>query len=157
VLGPSDLLERVLPLDHDVDRARTMDAFLRERAPAPDPTYERLLDLVAVMLADRSLTTVEAVTERTGVSLRTLQRLFRRYVGVGPKWMLRRFRLHDAVSMIDAGDRRDLASLAHELGWYDQAHFTGEFTDLIGVPPSEYAGRAPVSPGRGGAAGPRAG
>ena len=75
------------------------------------------------------------------MSERTLQRLFRRYVGVGPKWVLQRARLHDAVDRIDAGRVTDLASLALELGWFDQAHFTRDFTALVGQSPAAYAGR----------------
>ena len=124
-----------------------LEAFLRGRAPGPDPRYDQVLAVVADMLADRSLTRVEDVTERHGIPLRTLQRLFRRYVGVGPKWALQRYRLHDAVTLIDAGQVVDLAELAASLGWYDQAHFTREFTALVGLPPARYAARpAPTAP-----------
>ena len=77
----------------------------------------------------------------TRMSERTLQRLFRRYVGVGPKWVLQRARLHDAVDRIDTGRAADLATLAVELGWFDQAHFTREFTALVGQSPAAYAAR----------------
>ena len=76
------------------------------------------------------------------MSERTLQRLFRRHVGVGPKWVLQRARLHDAVDRIDRGGVRDLAALAVELGWFDQAHFTRDFTALVGQSPAAYARRA---------------
>ena len=34
-----------------------------------------------------------------------------------------------------------LADLAHRWGWYDQAHFTRDFTSLVGVSPGEYRDR----------------
>ncbi|WP_082599459.1 AraC family transcriptional regulator [Nocardioides sp. Root151] len=136
-----DLLRDVLGESSDAVRAEVMDAFLLERLPAPDPAYDRVIAIVAGLVADSSLVTVEQVAERFHVSVRTLQRLFRRYVGVGPKWVLRRHRLHDAVTLIDAGEYADLADLSARLGWFDQAHFTREFTDLVGVPPGEYADR----------------
>jgi AraC-like DNA-binding protein len=52
--------------------------------------------------------------------------------------VLRRFRLHDAQLMLDAGAAGDLADLAVRLGWFDQAHFTRDFTTAVGVPPREY-------------------
>ncbi|MDF2090882.1 helix-turn-helix domain-containing protein [Knoellia sp. 3-2P3] len=133
------LREAVLEADTDEERVLVMDAFLMARRPGADAAYERLLDVVAGMLADPALVSVEAVCHRYGVSVRTLQRLFRRYVGVGPKWVLRRYRLHDAVALIDAGEGHDLAALATRLGWYDQAHFTRDFTEVVGRPPSRYA------------------
>lgn len=140
-----DLQAAVLAEDDDAARVHLLDDFLMARRPAADPAYELLLTIVAGMLADRDLTSVQAVTERYAVPLRTLQRLFRRYVGVGPKWVLQRFRLHDAQSLIDAGRAGDLADLAAQLGWFDQAHFNRDFRDLVGVPPGAYAARAGLS------------
>jgi AraC-like DNA-binding protein len=52
--------------------------------------------------------------------------------------VLRRYRLQDAAAAIDAGEGPDLAALAAELGFADQAHLTRSFTQVIGVPPSVY-------------------
>lgn len=135
------LVHAVLAEESHAARARVMDGFLLSRLPAPDPTYDRVIEIVAELVADPTLVSVEQTAERFGVSVRTLQRLFRRYVGVGPKWVLQRHRLHDAVAMIDAGEAEDLADLAHRLGWFDQAHFTRDFTDLVGRSPRAYAAR----------------
>ena len=42
------------------------------------------------------------IAARHAVSTRTLQRLFRRHVGVGPKWVLRRYRLQEAAEQLAA-------------------------------------------------------
>lgn len=109
----------------------------------PDPRYDELLAIVADMLGDRSLVSVADVGDRHGWSPRSLQRLFTHYVGVGPKWVLARYRMHDAVSDLDGGYDGPLLDLALRYGWYDQAHFTRDFTALVGVTPGAYreAGR----------------
>jgi len=135
------LVGDVLPLDTDRDRAAVADAFLLERLPGRDQRYDEVLDIVRAMQGDPALTSVELVARRHAMSERTLQRLFRRYVGVGPKWVLQRARLHDAVDRIDGGRAGDLAALALELGWFDQAHFTRDFTALVGQSPAAYAAR----------------
>ena len=142
-LGPDAdrLVADVLPLDTDPDRAAVADAFLLERLPGRDERYDEVLDIVRAMQEDPALTSVELVARRHAMSERTLQRLFRRYVGVGPKWVLQRARLHDAVDRIDGGRAGDLAALALELGWFDQAHFTRDFTALVGQSPAAYAAR----------------
>ena len=109
-----------------------------------DPTYARLLAVVADMLQDRALLTVAQVEDRHGVSERTLQRWFSHYVGVGPKWVLARYRMHDVVTELDDGYAGSLADLAARHGWYDQSHFVRDFRALTGVTPGEYA--APVTP-----------
>lgn len=103
-----------------------------------DLRYGQLLEIVADMLADRSLLTVADVATRHGWTARTLQRLFTHYIGVGPKWVFARYRMHDVVTEIDEGYTGTLSDLAHRYGWYDHAHFTRDFTTLIGVTPSHY-------------------
>lgn len=147
LFGPAAITLRDNVIRASDSRPDLLGSFLAERVPGPDPRYDLVLMVVADMLADRCLTRVEDVTARHGIPLRTLQRLFRRYVGVGPKWALQRYRLHDAVTLIDAGEVDDLAGLAASLGWYDQAHFTKEFTALVGVPPARYAARLPGTRG----------
>ena len=117
------------------------EAAVTALVPEPDDRYEQVLAIVADMLADRSLLTVAAVARRHDVAPRTLQRLFHRYVGVGPKWVLARYRMHDLVAEIDAGYDGTITDLAHRYGWYDQAHLTREFTALIGVTPLHYRQR----------------
>jgi AraC-like DNA-binding protein len=106
-----------------------------------DDRYHDVLRIVADMLADRSLVAVADVARRHAITPRTLQRLFTRYVGVGPKWVLARYRMHDVVTEIDKGYRGTLTDLAHRYGWYDQAHFTRDFTALVGVTPGQYRAR----------------
>jgi AraC-like DNA-binding protein len=141
-LDPRRLLAAVLAEDDDEARAAVLDAALAPRAPEPPAAYLELQDLLRRMLADRSLVRVEQVAALAGTSTRSLQRLFATYVGVNPKAVLARYRLQDAAAAIDAGEVTDLAGLAAELGWFDQAHFSRDFRAVVGVPPSAYLARA---------------
>ncbi|MBX6768738.1 MAG: AraC family transcriptional regulator, partial [Actinomadura rubrobrunea] len=82
---------------------------------------------------------VDQAAEALHVSTRTLQRLFAEYVGVAPKWVMRRARLHEAAARADQGDDVDWAALADELGYCDQSHLICDFTATVGVPPARYA------------------
>jgi AraC-like DNA-binding protein len=117
-----------------------MEAFLRARRPAPDPQLGVLADIVRTMLDDPAVVRVDELAARHALSPRTLQRLFRRYVGVSPKWVLQRYRLHEAAERIAAGRDGDWAATALELGYFDQAHFIRDFKALIGASPAQYAG-----------------
>jgi transcriptional regulator GlxA family with amidase domain len=119
------------------------EAFLLERLPAPDPNVERVNRVVDQIMTDRDVTRVADVTDRSGIATRRLQRLFATYVGVTPKWVIRRARLHEAVERLDAGDHLDLAFLARELGYFDQAHFARDFRSAVGRPPTAYARTSP--------------
>ena len=137
----------VLAEPDDAGRAAVADTFLEGLAPEPDAAYLELLELLAEMVHDRTLTRAADVAERASMTPRSLQRLFRRYVGIGPKWVLSRYRLQDAAAAIDAGEVTDLATLAADLGWFDQAHFSRDFREVVGVTPSQYLTEAQQTAG----------
>jgi AraC-like DNA-binding protein len=126
------------------------EAFLRARWPPHDPQVELVGRIVAAMLHDPSISRVDQVTDRFGLTARTLQRLFQRYVGVSPKWVLRRYRLHEAAAALAREQDRPWAEVATDLGYFDQSHFIRDFTAAIGLTPVAYAQacrtqQAPVS------------
>ena len=79
------------------------------------------------------------MAERFDLSVRKLERLFSAFVGVGPKWVIQRYRLHEAAERIAADATLDGATLAFELGYADQAHFIRDFRRLVGKSPAEYS------------------
>lgn len=136
------LADLVFAESEDVRRRAVFEAFLTDHLVAADPQYELVREIIAAMDEDRTLTRVDQVTERFDLPIRKLQRLFRRYVGVGPKWVLRRYRLHDGADLLARGELTELADLSQSLGYFDQAHFSHEFKQQIGLTPAEYAARA---------------
>ena len=98
-------------------------------------------ELVKRITEDQGLQRVAQLAEASGLSERKLQRLFSDYVGVSPKWVMRRARLHEAALRVesDGPTSVDWAALAADLGYADQAHLTRDFTATLGVPPSRYA------------------
>lgn len=143
-LVPNDLADALATLDAAVpdDAALAVaDSALAAHVPEADPAYDLVLTIVADLLADRDLLRVEQVERRHGIGARRLQRLFSRYVGVSPKWVIARFRMHDAVTELDQGYAGPLADLAARHGWYDQAHFARDFAALTGCAPSAYRAR----------------
>ena len=133
------LAERVSAESSDIKRRSIIEDFLIGRMAATDPNYRLVLRIVDAMEQDQELTRVDQVTDRFDIPIRTLQRMFRRYVGAGPKWVLRRYRLQDGADLLARGRIEDLAALATELGYFDQAHFSREFTAEVGMAPLEYA------------------
>ena len=81
---------------------------------------------------------VDDLAARHDVPVRRLQRLFLEYVGVGPKWVIRRYRLQEAVERA-ASAQLSWADLAADLGYSDQAHLVRDFTAVAGVSPAAYA------------------
>lgn len=106
-------------------------------APLPAPVVQ-LRDLVERMERDRSMLRAEDVARESGLDLRALQRRFARYVGVGPKQVIQRYRLHEAAARLAGPRPPTLGALAAELGYFDQPHFVRDFRAIIGVAPGKY-------------------
>ncbi|MFC8762559.1 DUF6597 domain-containing transcriptional factor [Streptomyces sp. NPDC057193] len=139
--GP-DLPSAVLSPDTDHARVAALDAFLLAHGPTPDPAADEAMRLVDLVRTDRMIRKVSRLASAAGLSARSLQRLFATHVGVGPKWVILRYRLHEALERAEAAGEAgavDWAALAAELGYSDQAHLVRDFTATIGVPPTAYA------------------
>ncbi|GAA4682128.1 helix-turn-helix domain-containing protein [Nocardioides nanhaiensis] len=121
------------------------------RVTQGDAAYDEVIALVEALLADRSLVRVQQVVEQLGVPRRRLERLFSHHLGVTPKWVLARYRMHDVVSDLDDGYDGSLADLAVRYGWYDQAHFGRDFAALVGTTPGAYRAQRADSAFTGGA------
>jgi AraC-like DNA-binding protein len=124
----------------DHQRVAFATRFWAEVVPPLSADAELLASLVDAATVDRAVTSVEALRVRAGLHLRELQRWFREAVGISPKWMIQRYRLHEALVALET--RRSsatLAQLAADLGYVDQSHFARDFRSLVGMSPSAYA------------------
>lgn len=116
-----------------------LSRLLRVRFGEPAVDDMTVRDLVEAVEHDRSLCRVDDLGKRSGLPLRTLQRRCVRAVGVTPRWVLLRYRLHEAAERLKATPSTSLAALAAELGYADQAHFSRDFRATIGLPPRAFA------------------
>ncbi|MEV5974225.1 helix-turn-helix domain-containing protein [Streptomyces sp. NPDC051921] len=163
VLSPDDDHARVAALDAFLlahgptpDRAEVADPTVPVTLSDPavpavpatrgDPAVlaaaEQAMALVDLVRTDRTMRRVSALARTAGLSPRSLQRLFAAHVGVGPKWVILRYRIHEALERAESGSAAsppDWARLAAELGYSDQAHLVRDFTATVGVPPTTYA------------------
>ncbi|AEG42988.1 AraC family transcriptional regulator [Isoptericola variabilis] len=134
----ADLRERLVATASWQERFALVGAALAARAeprPRVDPEVADAWHLIAVR---HGRVRVTALADRYGWSRTRFWRRFTDQTGVTPKRaaMLARFRraLHD----LEAG--LDLARVAAECGYADQAHMSREFRSFSGRSPSEIAG-----------------
>jgi AraC-like DNA-binding protein len=144
IFGPDilTLATRLRALDTPETMAATAAAYFALHLPIPDPNTALATTLVDTILRDTTILSVEALSSRSGLSIRALQRLFKAYVGASPKWVIRRFRLHELLERFHSGESLDGAQLALDLGYSDQAHLINDFRKLAGLTPTEYLRRA---------------
>ncbi|WP_405949833.1 helix-turn-helix transcriptional regulator [Streptomyces prunicolor] len=134
-IDPATILD---PAD-EAARVTALDSFLLALDLRPDPQAELATTLVDRIRTDRTIRRVTDFAHAEGLSVRLLQRLFAAYVGVGPKWVILRYRIHEALERAGAEEPVDWAGLAADLGYADQAHLVRDFTATVGVTPTAYA------------------
>ncbi len=119
--------------------ARVEAMLVGRGLPEMDPNTELAARIVELARTDREIVSVAELARRAAVNERTLQHLFQHYVGVGPKWVIRLYRLVEAAARAMAEEAPNWTAVAHELGYADQAHFSNDFRRIVGRAPTEYA------------------
>lgn len=136
--GAAEAEQEVLACRDDAAAIAAAARFLAARLPAPDPAVETACGIVETVAADERITRVEHILTRCGIAERRLQRLFQRYVGASARWVIKRYRVYEALERVSSDVHPDWAGLAQELGYFDQAHFINDFRKLVGCTPAAY-------------------
>ena len=158
LLGASmaSITDRVVPLERvlgksarhwagAIDAARSpeekvalTEALITPLLTTPSPHLECIRDLVERIAVDRSILRVDDIAGASDLEIRALQRCFRMYVGISPKSVIQRYRLHEAAIQLRAPQPPSLATLAASLGYADQAHFGRDFLRTVGQTPGAF-------------------
>nr|WP_275983745.1 AraC family transcriptional regulator [Paenibacillus hamazuiensis] len=129
--------EALFALENDEAKIAFVERLLRRHIPERDDTVDTLNEVIDCIIRDRHITKVEQLAEQFGITKRTLQRWFNEYVGVSPKWVIMRYRMHEAAELIESG--ADPLQAAMALGYADQAHFCKDFKAAVGKTPKQFA------------------
>jgi AraC-like DNA-binding protein len=98
----------------------------------------RLANGASDLLMSTDVRSPEEAATQLSVSVRTLQRIVHRHVGLPPAAMIRRRRLQEAAGRLRDDPSTDLTTLAAEFGYADHAHLTNDFRTVLGFTPSAY-------------------
>lgn len=92
------------------------------------------LDLI---FSTNGMLTVTAMATMAGLSERQLERLFKKYIGLSPKYYTRIIRFNYIFKLITA-KKSTWAAIVYQSGYYDQSHFIRNFKAFTGEDPSTY-------------------
>ncbi len=136
-----ELAERVAEAGDPDEQLRVLAAGLLSMA-REDPRERSSRALVRAALsrieADPATARVGDLVQQAGVIWRVFTETFEEEVGLAPKLYQRVRRLQGAVTELHRNPRADLAGLALDAGFADQAHLAREFRALGDVTPAAY-------------------
>jgi AraC-like DNA-binding protein len=133
----SQLVNALSVCDNDEQRVNTLTQYLRPVAKEPPTSLIKVRKLLSLIKQGTDIYSVEELSTRAGMSIRSIQRLFKQYLGFSPKWLIRKYRLHHALELIETGEL-NVNDLIYLLNYSDQSHLINDFKSFTGTTPSQY-------------------
>jgi AraC-like DNA-binding protein len=93
---------------------------------------------VAQIARHNGALSIKALSDGMDISPNHLLTQFKRMIGISPKGMARLYRLKHVLRSIDPTLDVDWTRIAHQSGYYDQAHFSKDFRAFTGHSPTGY-------------------
>jgi AraC-like DNA-binding protein len=150
----TELVDRVVPLQH-VTQSRPDDAIIepdkspKERIEIASYWLEtifnnnksvhkdRIAAVTESIIAQKGMTDIESLSGSAGISLRHLQREFKKIIGLTPKYFSRIIQFSYIFEAMQASDR-SWVDIALNSGYFDQSHFISNFKAFTGESPAKY-------------------
>lgn len=132
------LIENTLNAKSDEAAVAYLSQELNNSMIQLDPLIIKVQSLAQRIKNNNEINRVEQLAKLSHISVRNIQRLFKTYVGLPPKWLIRKYRLHHALEILD-NKELSLAELATVLDYADQSHLIRDFNEFLSITPKQYA------------------
>lgn len=137
--GQGKLLENEMLLASGTEERQSLvETFLTAQLKEGRAEHKLIEYCVDYIIRHEGHVALETLAEKTKLSTRSLERLFNSAVGLSPKLFCRIIRFNNALQLIEKKDFRSFTAVAHEGGFYDQAHFIKDFKAFTGLNPKKY-------------------
>jgi AraC-like DNA-binding protein len=122
-------------------RFATLDAFIAERFDNARAVSPAVAWAWHALHKTGGCVAIGTLAGELGWSRKRLIAAFREAVGLSPKLLARIVRFQCAIRRLDRREEPRWTDIAHDCGYYDQAHFIKDFRAFAGSTPSEYLRR----------------
>jgi len=137
-----ELQERLIDAPTTEARFGIVETFLLSQPWSSVRRHPSVAAAVDAIEANPSIQMVE-LRDLVGMTTKRLIALFRAEIGLSPKAYARIRRLQAALRLLGSMSG---AQVAAEVGYFDQAHFVGEFRSFTGMTPTQYTEQRLVLP-----------
>ncbi len=133
-----ELEDKLLYAEDGATAVNNIVAFLVERMTRITENMAGIRNIVEVISSQKGNCSVAQLASLNNQSERQFERIFKNSVGLSPKLFMKITRFGHVMSGLQQSRYESLSSLAHENGYYDQAHFIRDFKAITGTSPLKY-------------------
>jgi AraC-like DNA-binding protein len=101
------------------------------------PSINKIQAAIGALVGHNGRLTLDDFAATAGISARQLRRACLKHSGLAPKHLARILRFRYALGQLHSG-AQNMAELAHDCGYCDQAHMIRDFHELAGMSPGRY-------------------
>ena len=128
--GTNELVDLISSADSFQERVMRFEEYHNVRAKKNKPVPPLVHDMLSKINASFGDIRIQTLADETGYSSRHLNNVFKKHVGVSPKFYERVVRFQRCLDQLQRHHPADLTELAYDAGYYDQAHFINEFKEF---------------------------
>jgi AraC-like DNA-binding protein len=132
------LPEQLAALPTWAQRFQLLDAVLAARLEEARPPSTSVEWAWGRLTETNGRVSVNALADELGWSRKRLAARFREQIGLLPKTAARMLRFERAKALLEQHGQPDLARLAYDCGYFDQAHLGNEIRRITGLTASNY-------------------
>jgi hypothetical protein len=137
--------QRILSAADTPDRIAIINEFLLNRIGDKVVIDQIVKTTIDTILSTKGAASISNILKDDLSKRRQLERKFVKQIGISPKQLGKVIRLQTALKMLLNESTGNLAEVAYESDYYDQAHFIKDFKEFTGTTPGDFLGDAHMS------------
>lgn len=119
-------------------KIQIVDNYFLQKLLVEDKTSQ-MKKAIDIIVNSNGLIDMRELAIEVNMSWSSLERHFKKRIGVSPKMYARFKRFHYALALLNEPSPRSWLEIAHKCGYYDQAHFIREFKKFTNQKPSAFS------------------
>lgn len=117
-------------------KVEKLNSFFETYLPSVSKS-DKIEQAIQLIFEKKAALSVSDIAEMISISERQLERLFKRYIGLSPKFYCRIIRFNHIFELIQK-EEKEWGKIAQLTGFYDQSHFIKNFKEFTGEDPTKY-------------------
>lgn len=132
------LEQRIQEAESDRERIEIFEKAFQKELNGTVAVSDEIRGALAMIDSDPSGVRIAAAAEELGMSVKRLERRFKREIGLTPKFLARLTRIQRLVADLGENSPVSLTEQSYLHGFSDQSHMIREFRSIAGRPPKAF-------------------